>query len=292
MSADSPQAEVDLTEDLIRRLIATQAPHLAERPVSFLAEGWDNAQYRLGADLVVRVPRRQKAVALLENEQRWLPRLVGALPLPVPAPVFHGKPSPGFRWPWSIVPFIEGRDALTHPLPSSPRLAHQIAHFFTALHVPAPPGMDKNPFRGVPLQERADNLLTVIRQSSLQADALERALANALAADPYQGPAVWVHGDPHPGNIIAHQGRIVSFIDWGDITSGEPSSDLGLLWMVLNANDRAVAIDQLGMDEHAVSRARGWALNFGMMLVANSADRPAYLALGHRIVETILAEGV
>jgi aminoglycoside phosphotransferase (APT) family kinase protein len=46
-------------------------------PLKLVASGWDKAVYRLGDNLCVRLPRRQVAVELLRNEQRWLPTLVG-----------------------------------------------------------------------------------------------------------------------------------------------------------------------------------------------------------------------
>ena len=292
MALDSPQAEVDLSVELVRDLLRDQHPHLAREPISFLAEGWDNAQYRLGPTLVVRLPRRHKAVQLIENERRWLPQLAPSLPLPVPAAVFEGTPSDRFRWPWLVVPFIDGHDALEAPPASSPQLAVQMAEFFLALHVPAPAEAPENPFRGVALGPRADNVRSVIAQSALPAEPLERVLNDALTARPYEAKPVWVHGDPHPGNIVVSRGRILSIIDWGDITSGEPSSDLGSLWMMLSAQDRELAFDLLKMDEHAIRRARGWALNFGMMLIGRSADRPTYLQRGHRVVDSVLSDEI
>lgn len=292
MTLDSPRAEVDLSVELVRRLLVEQHPNLAAEPISFLAEGWDNAQYRLGKQLIVRLPRRHQAVQLLENERRWLPKLASFLPLPVPAAVFVGEPSSRFRWPWLIVPFVDGQDGLNAPPASSPQLATQIAEFFLALHVAAPFEAPKNPFRGVALSSRSENFRAVIERSALPAEPLERVLTNALAARPYDGGSVWLHGDPHPGNIVVSGDRIVSFIDWGDITSGEPSSDLGSLWMLLNGQDRELAFELLRMDDHAIRRARGWALNFGMMLVGQSADRPAYLRLGHQIVDAVLSDEI
>ena len=292
MPSDSPPPEVELSVKLVQDLLIEQHPSLADQPISFLAEGWDNAQYRLGQDLLVRLPRRQKAVQLLENERRWLPELAPSLPLPIPAAVFSGAPSARFRWPWLIVPFLSGQDALNAPPASSPQLAFQIAEFFLALHRSAPSDAPENPFRGVALRTRADNLRSAIERSALHADPLERVLSDALDADPYGGKPVWVHGDPHPGNIVVAGDRIVSFIDWGDITSGEPSSDLSSLWMMLDSADREVAFNLLGMDGQAIRRSRGWALNFGMMLVVNSADRPAYLAMGHRIVDAVMSDEI
>jgi aminoglycoside phosphotransferase (APT) family kinase protein len=81
-----PAADVDISADLVRRLLASQHPDLAMLPVEFLANGWDNALFRLGSELVVRMPRRQLGATIIEHEQRWLPSLAPRLPLPVPYP--------------------------------------------------------------------------------------------------------------------------------------------------------------------------------------------------------------
>lgn len=71
-SFNSPPAEVRIDLQLVKQLVTDQHPDLAGLPVRFASEGWDNAQFQLGADLVVRLPRRQAAVALILNEQKWL----------------------------------------------------------------------------------------------------------------------------------------------------------------------------------------------------------------------------
>ena len=53
-----PAAEVDVSRELVGRLLADQHQDLAGRPVEFLANGWDNAMFRLGDDLLARLPRR------------------------------------------------------------------------------------------------------------------------------------------------------------------------------------------------------------------------------------------
>jgi hypothetical protein len=46
-----------------------------------------------------------------------------------------------------------------------------------------------------------------------------------------------------------------------------------------------------GADDAATwTRARGWAVAFGVTLVAESADDPAMAALGSRIVAAVLAD--
>jgi hypothetical protein len=43
-----PAAELEITADLVRRLLAAQQPDLAGLPVEPLANGWDNTLFRLG----------------------------------------------------------------------------------------------------------------------------------------------------------------------------------------------------------------------------------------------------
>ena len=47
-----PAAEVEITVDLVRALLAEQFPALATLPLTLVANGWDNAIYRLGDDLL------------------------------------------------------------------------------------------------------------------------------------------------------------------------------------------------------------------------------------------------
>ena len=54
----APEAEVELSVELVRSLLAEQHPDLAHLPLTEVASGWDNVVFRLGDDLAVRVPRR------------------------------------------------------------------------------------------------------------------------------------------------------------------------------------------------------------------------------------------
>ena len=55
---DMPEAEVDVSVELVRGLLTEQHPDLAGLPLEVVANGWDNVVIRLGADLCVRAPRR------------------------------------------------------------------------------------------------------------------------------------------------------------------------------------------------------------------------------------------
>src|SRR5260370_623550 len=92
MSTDRmPPAEVSVSADLVRRLLAAQQPDLAHLPITVMANGWDNLICHLGSDLLVRLPRRAMAADLVVHEIRWLPVLAPRLPLPVPVPVRAGR---------------------------------------------------------------------------------------------------------------------------------------------------------------------------------------------------------
>src|SRR5687768_1127800 len=106
---DTPAAEIDIDEALVAGLLRAQHPDLADLGLKPVANGWDNAIFRLGEQLCVRLPRRAAAVDLLRSEQRWLPRLAGNVKIPIPVPQRRGLPTADFPWPWTITIWYEGQ---------------------------------------------------------------------------------------------------------------------------------------------------------------------------------------
>src|SRR6478609_8517970 len=126
---DSPAAELTLDEHGVRRLVRTVAPELGDLPLTRFAEGWDNVTLRLGSDLAVRMPRRLRAAPLIRHEQHALPLFamhLAAVNIHTPLPVFAGAPTPEFPWPWSIVPWLPGRQALGLPRRDNTSWASQL----------------------------------------------------------------------------------------------------------------------------------------------------------------------
>ena len=300
MANPMPAAEVDVSADLVRRLLAGQHPDLAGQPVEFLANGWDNVMFRVGEELVARLPRRTLGAQILAHEQRWLPLLAPRLPLPIPYPERIGHPAHGYPWTWSIVPYLPGEPAATAAGLDLPAVAAAVAGFLGALHVPAPADAPANPFRGVPLRERAPsfaiNLDTLAGQ--VDRDAVLGVWEDALAARAFAGPPVWLHGDLHPANILVRDGRVTGIIDFGDITAGDPAADLSVAWMLLPA-DRSGAFREAYQAHQAAGavpadgelwrRARGWALNLALAFLAHSADNPLIHGIGDRTLRAVLA---
>lgn len=289
---NTPGAEVDVDEALVRALLADQHPDLADLPLAPLASGWDNAIFRLGDDFVVRLPRRQLAAALVEHEQRWLPDLAEGLPLPVPVAVRKGRPAPSYPWAWSVCRWFPGTVAATTPVDDIQLAARVLGAFVRAMHQPAPPDAPENPFRGVPLLERDEVMRERVDQLGdlLDRDRVLGCWEDALAIPRWAGPPLWLHGDLHPFNLLVHHGRLSAVIDFGDLTSGDPATDLAVAWMLFPPPLRAVFRSEAGdVDDDTWARARGWALSLGVAYIAHSADNAMFAALARTTIDAALA---
>ena len=106
------EGQVETTAELVSELLESQFPELAALPVRPVAEsGTDHDLYRVGDDLVARLPIIDWAIDQAEDDERWLPVLAPHLPLQVPETVAVGRPGAGFPWRWSLVRWIQGETA-------------------------------------------------------------------------------------------------------------------------------------------------------------------------------------
>ena len=289
-----PVAEVAVDTDLVARLVGSQFPALLDhrdlRPHAF---GWDNVVYRLGDDLAVRLPRRAAGAALVEREQRWLPELAPTLPLPIPAPLRAGRPGEGYPWRWSICPWLPGDIAARTP-PAEPVVAAEtLGRVVAARHQPAPADAPANPVRGVPLVARDEATRRWLDQlgAEVPAAAVLVRWEQAVAVAPWHGRPRWLHGDLHPANLLVDGGSLAAVIDFGDLTAGDPATDLAVAWMLFDAGPaRAAFRHHAGYagDEPTWRRAHGWALGLALAYLANSADHEVIAALGRRTLEAVL----
>lgn len=91
-------------------------------------------------------------------------------------------------------------------------------------------------------------------------DAVLAVWADALAAPAHDGDPVWFHGDLHEGNLLVRDGRLAAVIDWGAAGRGDPAIELNAMWGYLPESAAALYREEVGLDEAAYRRARGFAL--------------------------------
>ncbi|MGN8245402.1 aminoglycoside phosphotransferase family protein [Cellulomonas soli] len=286
-----PVPEVDITEDLVRTLLQQQHPDLADLPLTWAGAGWDNALWRVGEHLAARFPVRAAAADLLVHEQQWLPVLAPRLPVDVPAPVRRGAASASYPWAWSVVPWFEADAAHRTPVAHRSAWAPQLAEVLHALHRPAPADAPDNPFRGGPLGPRGDTLADRVHQLGLaDADRILERWRDLAGAPAWDGPPLWLHGDPHPANLLVHGGRLRAVIDFGDVTSGDPASDLSTAWLTFDAEGRAALRDRLAYDEATWRRAQAWALSLAVVMLLHPVDHPHLVPIGRHGLAQALAD--
>lgn len=263
--------ELDLDEALVHKLISAQFPQWAALPLKRVpSTGTDNAMFRIGEELAVRLPRRQASMEQVEKEHRWLPRLA-PLPLEIPVPVALGEPSAEYPWRWSIYRWLVGENAAVAHLTDERAAAVAIAHFICALRAVDTSGGplpgSHNFGRGVPLLQRDRWVRTSIASldGEIDAAAVRAAWQEALDAPPWSGPPVWIHGDLQPSNLLVRDGHITGVIDFGGLAVGDPACDLMLAWNFFTSDARAAFKSALLPDDAAWARGRGWALSMALI---------------------------
>ncbi|WP_448006812.1 aminoglycoside phosphotransferase family protein [Agromyces bauzanensis] len=297
MTTDAPPPELHVDAALAARLVAAQHPDLAGR-VELVANGWDNVMFRLGDRYGIRMPRRRLAIPLARNEQRWLPVLAPRLPVPIPSPVRVGEPAPelGYDAPWSIVPWFDGAAAVGFDAATRGVAVNGLAAFVAELGTPAPPDAPANPYRGVPLADRDEVVRARLASGRVpDADRLGEVWDRALAAPVWSGPGVWLHGDLHPANLLlAASGFLTAVVDFGDLTAGDPATDLATAWLTFDARSRRIFRAEIerrrGVDDATWDRARGWALVMASAVVEQAGTSSPFGRMGADALGQVLTD--
>ncbi len=237
--------EVATDAGQVRRLIAAQFPQWADLTVEPVASaGTDNALYRLGDEMAVRLPRIHWATAQVDKEAEWLPKLAPHLPLSIPEPSARGEPGEGYPWRWSVCRWLAGENATLDRIGDPLRAAADLASFVRALQAINPAGgPTPDPAklgRGAPLATRDVRTRAALADlaSLMDTHAAETAWDVALRAPEWSGQPVWIHGDLHSGNLLARDGRITSVIDFGALGIGDPACDLMPAWNLFAEDGR------------------------------------------------------
>jgi aminoglycoside phosphotransferase (APT) family kinase protein len=289
--------ELDIDVGLVRRLVAEQFPQWLDRRIARVASaGTDNAIFRLGDDLAVRMPRRRNSTPQIDKEQRWLPLFAPHLPLAIPAPIARGEPAHGYPWRWSVYRWLDGSDGHATATADSRDTARSLAAFVTALArfdpSDGPIAGPHNFYRGAPLSLRDDAVRRAIAESAneIDAGAAMRAWDAALAAPPWRDPPTWLHGDLAPGNLLFRDGRLVAVLDFGCLGVGDPACELIVAWNLLSADTRAVYRAALAPDDATWARGRGWALSAAVAIPYYRETNPTLAKQAQRTIAAVLSE--
>ena len=296
-SADRRHAGFVLDGALVRRMVATQFPQWADLPVRPVAPGgWDNRSFRLGEQMIVRLPSAEAYAAQVEKEHRWLPRLAPSLPLAIPTPLAIGKPASGYPWRWSIYRWIDGDVAAPERIGDLTAFATCLAQFLVALQriepTNGPPPGDHNFYRG-------GSLLTYDAETRQAIDILKDRIDAAAATQVWEAALgttfdrspVWIHGDVSPGNLLVREGRLSAVIDFGMLGVGDPACDLSIAWTLFDGESRQAFRAMLPLDPDTWARARAWTLWKALIVAAGLAETNAVeAATPWRIIDQVLGQ--
>jgi aminoglycoside phosphotransferase (APT) family kinase protein len=287
-----------IDDDLVRRLVAGQFPQWAGLAVErWPSGGTVNAMYRLGEDMVVRLPLVQGGAGDVSMEQRWLARLAPYLSTRIPEVLGAGKPALGYPWPWSVYRWLAGEHPEAGALSEPVLLAKDLAGFVAAMRSISLPGAPKA-HRGGPVAsldadtQAAIKELRGIPQEDVDCDAAASVWEQTLRTPDWDGPPVWLHADLMPGNLLIDGGRLASVIDFGCMGVGDPACDLFPAWNLLPDDAREIFREALAVDDATWIRGRGRTLSQALIaLPYYRRTNPAMAHNARHVIRAVLDEG-
>jgi aminoglycoside phosphotransferase (APT) family kinase protein len=277
--------EIPIDVELVRRMVRRALPSHADAPVHRLAStGSTNALFRLGDDLLVRLPRQPGGSAAIAKEAAWLPVIGPRLPVSVPDVVAVFEPDGEYPESWSVVRWIDGAhpDVVGPDSPVDPRregLARDLASVLRAFRqAEIPTGAVDDPrlraYRGEPLAamdlDTRENIGRCRAQEGFgfDLDAAEQVWADAMKLPGVADRATphWYHADLAAENLLVRDGALTAVLDFGGLSVGDPTVDLVGAWEVLDPPARELFRREVGVDDATWLRGRAWALSISLMI--------------------------
>lgn len=251
--------EIVVGEALARRLLAEQFPELDAGSLRLAGEGWDNTAWLVDERWLFRFPRRAIALDGVGRELRVLPVLAPLLPLPIPQPVFVGRPGAGFPWPFFGGPLVPGRELAEVALDDAERavLARPLGRFLRDLHsAEIDVELPRDPLGRADMGVRAPWARERLNELGGVPPGADEILTAALELPPPEQVTL-VHGDLHLRHALVQDGRLSGVIDWGDVCRADPAVDLVLVWCALPPDARRDFLAEYGdVSDAALLRAR------------------------------------
>ena len=292
MSGKLHHNEFDITDSLAQTLIKKQCPQYAHHPIHRLShQGSDNILFKLGDDMVVRLPRTKTSTENLSKEAQFLPLIGKGVSLGVPAPLFRGKPSEDYPGHWLIMGWLPGQMLQENVLDTT-KAAQALGNFIVELRQVSTLGAPAAD-RGHCLSFRDEQTLAAIEGLGLDFDKKRlREHWRRLSATPsWSGRPLWVHGDIHRGNVLTKGDEISAIVDFGMAGIGDPACDLMPAWTLLDSIARENFKVLACPDEESWQRGKGWALHFGIVAYCYYKERDQLLAhISYSTLRNVLAD--
>ncbi|MEV0394731.1 aminoglycoside phosphotransferase family protein [Polymorphospora rubra] len=292
--------EIPVDEAVVRSLLRIQCPDWASLALSPAGAGTDNTMYRLGEDLLVRLPRTADKARSLNKERTWLPRLGPLLSCRTPEPVYAGTPAPEFPLPWSIYRWIDGAEVDANAVQDWAAFGTELATFVHELHhidlMGASRADELSWYRGGSLKDCEDDFSAYFADcrtttdDDLDVETLEQLWRAVVRLPEPSSPHVWLHGDLRPANLLAAKGRLHAVIDFGGLSVGFPAAEHAPVWDLPDPARQAYW-NAMNLDDLTWAQARAWAIAVGIAGISYYRNTwPAFVTECRTRLETILAD--
>jgi aminoglycoside phosphotransferase (APT) family kinase protein len=293
---ENPQL-LHISVGLARKLIDEQFPEYASLPIiSVEKQGHDNRTYRLGDNMLIRMPTEESYALKVPKEQALLPQLAPHLTLSIPTPLKMGEPSADFPFPFSIYKWLEGTsiNLLTLDDECLTRIALDLAKFLKELQsihsIDGPAPGQHNWWRGDHISVYDQGAVAqIVKLSSVIDSHKALQLWEKACKTRWSKKHVWIHGDFAAGNMLVKEGNLSAIIDFGGMGLGDPACDLVIAWTFLAGKAREIFMAEMDLDEETWLRAKAWVLWKSTYELCQTADQKGFESSVHkRIIEDVL----
>ena len=294
---ESEFSEQHINTDLVKKLISEQFPEYAHLPIkSVRKQGHDNRTYRLGNDMLVRMPSAEYYALKVPKEQELLPLLKPYLSVDIPVPIKMGNPSHDYPFNFSIYKWLDGTSANFLKLNDKAleSIAIELAKFLKELHgitgIDGPSPGKNNGWGGDHVSvydEGARKQISELSEIIDEYKAME--LWEQACKTKRNKTPVWIHGDFAFGNFLIKDGKLSGVIDFGGMAIGDPAGDLVIAWTFLKGKSREIFKQAMDLDSDTWIRSRGWALwkaTFDLCQIKNKNSAEALIQ--KRVIQEVL----
>lgn len=257
-----------LSVDIIRELINQQFPEFSDLPITEIdRQGHDNRTYRLGNDMLIRMPTMDFYSLAVDKEQKFLPRIKPYITTNIPVPLKMGHQSELYPYQFSIYKWLEGTSlsSIDYTEELAITLARELSHFLNEIRnikdIAGPLPGQHNWWRGDHVSVYDEGFRKQVAQLSHLVDSNQLIkLWESACATKWPHPPVWIHGDFAADNILIKDNKLSAVIDFGCTGLGDPACDLVIAWTFFKGKSTELFIKEINLDEDTWLRAKAWAL--------------------------------